>query len=166
MDADAQRRAVWCELVSDVARSKGEVRLKVAGASMLPTVWPGDVVTVRRCDFAELQPRQIVLHGYQEKLTLHRIARIAGDHLITRGDSLPHYDPPVMPSEILGQVVSIFRGGRTIDPEQTFWQRVAASILQRSRFLRRFTLYLSRLLRRSRDMRTLSASSSPQPAGK
>ena len=166
MDADAQRRAVWCEVGLRASLAARARYAEGCGRKYAATVWPGDVVTVRRCDFAELQPRQIVLHGYQEKLTLHRIARIAGDHLITRGDSLPHYDPPVMPSEILGQVVSIFRGGRTIDPEQTFWQRVAASILQRSRFLRRFTLYLSRQLRRSRDMRTLSASSSPQPAGK
>jgi hypothetical protein len=121
---------------------------------MLPTVWPGDVVTVRQCAFAELRPGQIVLHGREETLTLHRIARVASDHVITRGDSLPRCDPPVLPSEILGQVVSISRGGRTINPEQRLWQRAVASILRRSRFLRRATLYLNRRLQRGWQMET------------
>lgn len=166
MKGEAQRRAVWCELVSDQARGIGEVRLKAGGGSMLPVLWPGDLVTVQRCDFAGLEPGQIVLHSKNEILTLHRIARIAADHLITRGDSLPRHDPPVMPSEILGQVVSISRGGRTIDPRQTLWQRVVASILRHSRFLRRVTVYLSRRLRRSADLQAPPRIASPLPAAK
>ena len=147
MDAEAGRRAVWCELVQEVADAKGEVRLKVAGGSMLPAVWPGDVVTVRRCAFRELRPGQIVLHGREESLTLHRIARVGGDQVITRGDSLPRYDPPVKAGEVLGQVVGIRRGDRSIPTEQVFWQRVVAAVLRRSRILRRGTVYLHRHLR-------------------
>jgi hypothetical protein len=144
MDREAQCRAVWCELVSGVARSTGEVRLKVAGASMLPVLWPGDLVAVRRCDFSELRPGQIILHGREERLTLHRIARIADDQVITRGDSLRDYDPPVNPAEILGQVESILRRSRAVSPERKLWQRVVASVLRRSHFLRRLTLYAQR----------------------
>ena len=36
------------DLAAEVLRQFGEVRLKVTGASMLPSVWPGDVLTVRR----------------------------------------------------------------------------------------------------------------------
>jgi hypothetical protein len=166
MDIEAKRRAAWCELVSGVARSSGEVRLRAAGASMLPTVWPGDVVTVRRCDFSELRLGQIVLHGQQQNLTLHRIVGIAGDGLITRGDALAAFDPPVQAGEVIGRVVSIWRAGRIVPPEQRFWQRVGAAVFRRSRFLRRVTVYLSRRLRRSSERQTPGTSSSPLPAGK
>ena len=36
------------DLDAQVIRQFGELRLKVTGASMLPSVWPGDVLTVRR----------------------------------------------------------------------------------------------------------------------
>lgn len=144
MDREEQCRAVWCELVSDRARSAGEVRLKVAGASMLPVLWPGDLVTVRSCEFTELKPGQIILHGREERLTLHRIERIAGDQVFTRGDSLRDYDPPVNPVEILGQTVGILRGDRPVSPEPKLWQRVVASVLRQSYFLRRVILYLQR----------------------
>ena len=51
MDVEFQQRpALGCELVAEVVRSFGEVRLKVTGGSMLPAIWPGDVITVRRRD--------------------------------------------------------------------------------------------------------------------
>jgi signal peptidase I len=166
MDAETGRRAVWCELVHEVAGAQGEVRLKVAGGSMLPTVWPGDVVTVRQCTFEELRPGQIVLHGRDETLTLHRIARVASDHVITRGDSLPKYDQPVKASDILGQVVSLCRGGRSIPWEQVLWQRVVAAVLRRSRFLRRGTVYLHRHLRGTGARQAAGSSATPLPVGK
>lgn len=144
MDREAQCRAVWCELVSGVARSTGEVRLKVGGGSMLPILWPGDLVIVRRCEFTELKPGQIILHGREQRLTLHRIKRITGEQVITRGDSLRDYDPPVKPADILGQVDSISRGGRSVSPQLKLWQRVIASLLRQSHFLRRLTVYAQR----------------------
>jgi hypothetical protein len=160
MDTEAQLRAAWCELVHDVARSRGEVQLKAAGASMLPVLWPGDLVSVRRCDFSHLQPGQIILHGQRQNLTLHRIVQVAADHLITRGDSLPDCDPPVMCAEILGRVLNISRNGLAVSPEQAPWQRVVAWILRRSHFLRRAAVYLHR--RRPR-MKTSPASTAELP---
>ena len=148
MDANGQRRsALSCELVADVARSFGEVRLKATGASMLPAVWPGDIVTVRLRGMSELQPGQIVLCCREGKLVAHRISCVCEDHLITRGDILPHYDEPVYPSAIVGQVVCVLRNGRRIPTEQSFWQRACSSILRRSDSCTRMTLRLGRLRR-------------------
>lgn len=126
-----------CELVSEVARTAGEVRLKVTGASMLPSVRPGDELCVRACDFSELQPGQIVLYRRDGTLTAHRIMRIAGTHIIARGDSLPCCDLPVNFHEIVGKVVSVLRHGRSIHPGQSFWQRVMSRTLLRSEFCSR-----------------------------
>jgi signal peptidase len=151
MDADVQQRtALQCGLVADVARAFGEVRLKVTGASMVPAVWPGDILVVKRLNNDELQPGQIVLCLREGGLMAHRMIRRTGDRLITRGDSLLHSDPPVHGSEVVGPVTSILRNGRHISPEQSFWQRAGSSILRRSDFSTRMTLRLGRLLRRLR----------------
>ncbi len=135
-----------CELVEEVARTAGEVRLKVTGTSMLPAIWPGDVVTVRRCDPAELRRGQIILYRREGKLTAHRIRRISPDQLITRGDTVLSCDPPVRALGVVGQVVGILRNGRSIQPEWSFWHRAVGSMLRRSagctRIALRITLFL------------------------
>jgi len=159
-DSEAQRSAVCCELVAEVARTSGEVRLQVNGGSMLPAIWPGDVVTVRSRDLAELQPGQIVLYRREGKLTAHRVMHISADHLIARGDSLPSSDLPVRATEVVGQVVNIHRNGRHIQPEHSLGKRVISSILRRSDFWTRMTLFLGVRLRRSRIMQVSWATSS------
>lgn len=166
MNADAQRHAACCELVHDVACSAGEVRLKVVGASMLPSIWPGDAITVRRCNFAELQPGQIVLYRRDGKLTAHRIQHLAGDRLIARGDSVPSFDPPIHATEIVGQVVGVSRAGRAVNPEWHLWQRVFSSILRNSNLCMRATLFVSRRLFRTRNKPTVPMSPPPLPAAK
>ena len=153
-----QRAALQCELAADVARAFGKVRLRVTGASMLPAVWPGDVLVVERQDSARLQPGQIVLCLREGELMAHRMIRRTGDCLVTSGDSLLHSDPPVRASEVVGQVTCILRNDRRISPEQTFWQRAASFILRRSDFITRMTLRLGRLLGRLRPTEMLWAS--------
>jgi len=166
MSIDTQRHAACCELVHDVVRSTGEVRLRVVGASMLPAIWPGDVITVRHCDLAQFQPGQIALYRRNGKLTAHRILELSTDHLIARGDSVPTLDPPVQFSEIVGRVVCISRTGRPVRLEQSSWQRVASSMFRSSDLLMRVTLYFSRRLRRSWDMQTSWTNPSPMPIEK
>jgi signal peptidase len=150
--------ALGCELTVDVVRTFGEARLKVAGASMLPSVWPGDIVTVQRRGLSDLQPGQIVLCYREGELIAHRVTSVVGDRLITRGDSLPHCDPSVTASDIVGQVVSILRNGRSIFPDQSWWQRALSSILRHSDFCTRMTLRIGRRWQRLRCRELLWAS--------
>jgi len=140
--SDSLRRQAWCELVFDQARSAGEVRLRVSGCSMLPAMWPGDVVTVRRLCIDEFLPGQIVLFRQKEKLTIHRVRRVAHSHLVASGDSLPCCDPPVSAEQVIGRVVSIERKGHPIDLEQSLQQLVVASLLRCSGRLRRLIMIL------------------------
>ena len=109
---------------------------------MLPAVWPGDELYVRQCDFAELQPGQIVLYRRDGTLTAHRVVRLANNQLIVRGDSLPCCDLPVNPHEVVGKVVSVLRRGRIIHHGQSFWQRALSRTLLRSEFGTRMFLHL------------------------
>ena len=137
------------ELVAEVASNFGEVRLRVTGASMIPAIWPGDVITVCRCEITELQPGQIVLYRRKGKLVVHRVTCVRGDLLTTRGDSLQCDDPPITKSDIIGQVVYLVRNGRRVHLKQSGWQRVGSSFLRRSGFCLRMALRMGRRLRRS-----------------
>ena len=138
---DATKRC----LVADVARSFGQVRLKVTGTSMLPAVLPGDILTVIRRDAADLLPGQIVLCFRNQELVAHRLTGRLGDRFITRGDSLCYYDKPFREDEILGQVVSILRDGRQVDPSPAWWHGAGRWILRRSQLSARVLLGLKRL---------------------
>jgi signal peptidase I len=145
---EQRRAALVCRLVADVTCRFGEVRVKLTGASMLPSVWPGDVAVVWRANPADLRPGHIVLYLRQGELIAHRVTSVYRDRLITRGDILPQYDPPIDASNIVGQVVCILRNGRSLNPEQSSWQRIGSSILRRSDCCTRMILRAGRRLRR------------------
>jgi len=70
------RETVGCKLAAEVLRSTGELRLRVTGTSMLPAVWPGDVLSVRGGDVTEALPGDIVLFGREGKLVAHRVVEV------------------------------------------------------------------------------------------
>ena len=146
MDVEADlRNAVKRNLVADVARSFGQVRLQVTGCSMLPAVWPGDLVTVSRCGGDELCAGQILLCFRDGALVAHRLVRKSGDQFLTRGDSLSNFDRPFREDEILGRVVTIVRDGRQVDPNPAWWHGVVCFVLRRSELCIRLLLRWKRL---------------------
>jgi signal peptidase I len=133
------RSATGCRLVADMVRSFGKVRVKVTGSSMIPAIWPGDVVVVQRCEAAELQVGQVILYTRAGELVAHRIAAICGDSVITRGDTLSSNDPLVGKSEIVGEVLYLVRDGRRVQLNQS---SMFSEVLRRSDFCMRMTLHL------------------------
>jgi signal peptidase I len=149
IDVEFQKRtALGCELVAEVVRRFGGARLNVSGGSMLPAVWPGDVITVRPHNIATLRPGHVVLYRREGRLVPHRITCIRGGVLTTRGDSVGNDDPPVSESDLVGQVVCVEHDGRCLELKQSSWQRMGSFLLQRSDFCRRLVLCLGRLRRR------------------
>lgn len=151
-DSQALRQDLFVELL----REFGAAKLAVSGASMLPTIWPGDVVTIQSKQLCELRAGEIVLAGREGTLIAHRVKTVS-DRLITQGDSMPQCDPPFAASEILGQVVAILRNGRNIPLQQSLWQRAVSAILRRSDFCLRMTLRIGRRWHRVRRMELLWA---------
>ena len=126
MQANRQGNAsleLACGLAEEVVRNFGEVRLRVFGTSMVPSVLPGDLVLVHRANMEEISTSEIVLFLQMGRLFVHRVVdrkimAAAGGHeesfLITRGDRQRNNDAPVASSELLGRVVSIERDQRKI----------------------------------------------------
>jgi hypothetical protein len=127
-------------LVADALRLGGRVRLRVHGESMLPTLWPGDVVEIASCAPADLQSGEIVLALREGRFFLHRLVSPCTPHgFLLRGDSMPGPDPQFSPGSLLGRLVST-DGGRSLCPSML--ARAMGSLFCHVDFARRLALEL------------------------
>lgn len=130
------------ELAAELLRRGERVSLRVQGASMLPSLFPGDVLTIRRCDPREIVAGDIVFFQYDGRSFAHRVAeRMTAStacRLRTRGDALQDCDPPVNESEVLGRVTHVERNGRRLPPPRLGPVRnLVAQVVRRSNWAAR-----------------------------
>lgn len=89
---------------------------------MLPSLWPGDLLTIERAAYDAVVPGDIVLVMRDNRFLVHRLVetRQVQDCLlwITRGDAMPQNDPPVAACELLGRVTGVSRGNRSFVPSR------------------------------------------------
>jgi hypothetical protein len=114
MFADASNRtastwsAVRSALVAEVLRrhDRPRVRGQIQGESMLPALWPGDVVEIESCSLEELRAGEIVLAQRDERLVLHRLIGDRGpNRFVLRGDCVRSADPEYTADALLGRLV-------------------------------------------------------------
>ncbi len=119
MDTTSQTRA-RLELAAELLQRGERMSLRVRGSSMLPSLFPGDVLTFRRCAPEEIVVGDIVVFLREGRCFVHRVAeRMMGGasaRLRTRGDALSSCDAPVVETEILGRLASVERKGRRLPP--------------------------------------------------
>jgi hypothetical protein len=104
------------ELATEVLRSGGAIRLQALGTSMLPSVWPGDVLSIEHAPGEDMVPGDIVLVARDGRFFVHRLIEKRESDWITRGDSLPQNDPSLAEAQVLGKVSLIHRKRRLIVP--------------------------------------------------
>jgi hypothetical protein len=96
------------------------MKVRAHGVSMLPTLWPGDVLTVQSVRPEQVVPGEIVLYMRHDRFFIHRIVstdlRQEKGFLVARGDCMFEDDPPVDRSELLGKIVEVRRAGSTFLP--------------------------------------------------
>jgi signal peptidase len=121
MDSSSENRA-RLELAAEVMERGERLSLRVNGSSMLPSLFPGDLLTFRRCAPSEIVVGDIVLFLREGRCFVHRVAeRMAvggASRLRTRGDALPACDPPLGEAEVLGRLSLVERKGRRLPPPQ------------------------------------------------
>jgi len=123
MQAAARPRdALKRELAAEILEQFSALRFVAYGSSMLPSIYPGDCLTVE--SFGSLAPScgDIVLCRRGDQFCVHRILGISGEgadaRYILRGDALLEDDPPVPLRELLGRVTSVLRRGQPLDLNQ------------------------------------------------
>jgi hypothetical protein len=99
------RDAERCALATESLLASGRLRMQVHGASMLPTLWPGDLVEIRSCSVDEVLPGEIVLARRAGRFFLHRFVSRFPNGFALRGDSMPGPDPQFPNEALLGRLV-------------------------------------------------------------
>lgn len=133
--------ALGCELAGEVVRTFGRVRVRVTGMSMIPAVWPGDVLVVERRAAEKIERGEIAVAERSGRLVAHRVIGPRADAglkltatITTRGDSQLAADEPLRAEELLGTVVSIERGAGARRPRRKLGigARMLAAMARRS----------------------------------
>jgi Peptidase S24-like len=111
-------QAVRLNLAADVLHRFGEVRFVAHGSSMIPSIYPGDLLTVRSESIADARHGEIVLFLLSGRFFVHRVMRKWPERnrifFATRGDALSQEDPSFDGSQLLGRVTSILRHGKQV----------------------------------------------------
>jgi signal peptidase I len=139
-------QALKCELAGEVLRSSGRLRLRASGHSMLPSIWPGDVLVIEQAGSEHVADGDIVVFRRGRSFVAHRVVAkcaVQEDSTIqTRGDAMAQPDAPVQEQDLLGKVSFIIRDGKCIGPErvQSRPERAFSALLQRSEFAARLVV--------------------------
>lgn len=116
------RCSLELDLAAEILAAGGTVRLRAFGSSMLPSLWPGDLLTIEGRSCHPPVPGDIVLVWRNQRPLLHRVKekRDCNGRLqwITQGDAVPQSDAPAADSELLGRVSLIERNHRIIVPRR------------------------------------------------
>jgi hypothetical protein len=158
-------------LAAEILQAAGKVTLAARGHSMLPALWPGDLLHIEPISFDRVRPGDIVLYRRWERFFIHRVLcksdKTGSDRpsLVTRGDSMTGFDALVSPEELLGRVVSVQRtsGQFSPAPRCSKARRVLGLMLGASNRLRSVVLRWHNW--RTRPMKDSGASTSPAPSG-
>jgi signal peptidase len=112
-------------LAVEALRHTGRLRLQVRGESMLPALWPGDVVEITACSLDGVRHGEIVLAFREGRLFLHRfLAHREPNGFLTRGDSMPGPDPVFQADALLGKLMHVVRERQTVSAPMRSWSRV------------------------------------------
>jgi signal peptidase I len=127
------RQHIQLDLAAEVLRRFGEVQIVELGRSMIPSIYPGDVLTIRAEQRSAARCGDIVLHLREGRFCVHRVTRTWQERgrlmFATWGDAAARQDPPFDENQLLGRVTAIIRRGIPVQFEQMDTLRM--------RFLRR-----------------------------
>jgi hypothetical protein len=120
--ATETREGYQRSLAADILRSGGSVRLQALGTSMLPSIWPGDLLVIKSNPGEHVTIGDIALVVGEGRFFVHRVVGQGEEQgqvrWITRGDALSEDDPSVRATELLGRVSLIHRNGRVMIPSR------------------------------------------------
>ena len=117
------KREARLDLAAEVLHRFGEVRFVANGSSMIPSIYPGDLLTVRS-ESVNARAGEIVLFLLGGRFCVHRVMRKWPERnriaFATRGDALTQEDPSVDGSQLLGRVKVSFSNRSSSPRKSTF----------------------------------------------
>jgi Peptidase S24-like len=132
-DTPQSKREARLDLAAEVLHRFGEVRFVANGSSMIPSIYPGDLLSVRSESVVNARVGEIVLFLLGGRFFVHRVMRKwpERDRVVfaTRGDALTQEDPSIDGSQLLGRVTSILRHGKPVEfaSHASLWTKLLQS---------------------------------------
>jgi signal peptidase len=141
----------FADLSAEILRQGGSFQFRAHGASMVPFVRDGDLLTIAPADAAALEIGDVALcRTRRDRIIAHRVVGWTvqgGERMLeTRGDARLASDRPVPADCVLGRVVHIQRAGRGYRLDRGPW-RLAARLWIRALPLRRVVVRLARAIK-------------------
>jgi len=114
------------EITAELLRRGAYVRFRAIGASMQPTIEDGELITVAPVAPESVKRGDILLYQSESGVHAHRVVgRVKGtvpllegdcplDHYLLRGDASISCDAPVQLEQVIGRVVAVQRGNRSL----------------------------------------------------
>ena len=114
------------------------LRLTVTSDSMRPLLRAGDGVVVQPLDPHALRPGEVIVAQHGSEWITHRLVVVDERGWHMQGDNARYGDEPASAAEIVGRVIAIERGARTIDLQQARWHAIGRRInrVQRAQWQR------------------------------
>lgn len=113
------REEIMLSLASEVLRKSGGLRFAALGGSMVPTIFPKDILIIRHETARSARTGDVVLYFRESRFCAHRLVEKTEEggrlSLVTRGDALAQNDAPVAEDELLGCVEAVVRGRKRIE---------------------------------------------------
>lgn len=113
------------------------------GYSMFPTLRIGDSLNVIAYGDRKIYPGDVVLFRGSGHDVVHRVITVNSKGIITQGDNNAGPDKPILPENILGHVISVQRGNRTVTIHGGKRGLIIAKVL---RIKKALSLKISRML--------------------
>ena len=117
--ASARRHSHVFAAVIDLALANGRfARFRAEGTSMYPTIRDGESIAIAAVAADDIVAGDVLLCRHGTRLLAHRVvgvaARGAGRVFELRGDAKRACDAPVGADAVVGKVIAVHRGGRTV----------------------------------------------------
>jgi hypothetical protein len=118
------------DIINSIVREKLDsgkaFSFAVSTRSMLPFIKEYDKVVVRKYPLEILRPGDVVVFEREKELFVHRFLRRrvqpgSGVTFLIKGDNSLVADLPVREEELIGKVVCVRRGERTMELDNIFW---------------------------------------------
>ena len=105
------KREDFTSIAQEVLGRGRILRFKAKGGSMSPFIRNGDVVEVVPVK-GKINLGDIILyHSSCGSPVIHRVIHRNTESIITKGDSVPGSDQPILSKQVLGQVVAVEKDG-------------------------------------------------------
>lgn len=115
--------------LTQAASGMAVLRLTVISDSMQPLLRAGDVVVVKPQEPPVLQVGQVIVVQHNGEWITHRLQTVDAAGWHTHGDNTRTRDVAASATEIVGWVVAVERGTRTIDLRSASWSAAGRRIV-------------------------------------